>query len=191
MSGRARILANFALFQVGWFACVLSGGGEIDPWAGPASALLILAVHLVMTPRGKRFEEMVAIGIITAGGCLLDVLNVSGGFLEYRGAGTDGSGIPLWVVSLWALFASMFNVALRWLQRRPLLTAICTAIGSPLSYLAGERLDAVTIVEPRIWSAVALGASWAVFVTVALTLRGLVAAAREDAGTGPTAADIE
>ncbi len=61
--------------------------------------------------------------------------------------------------------------ALRWLRTRLVLAATCAAIGSPLSYVAGERLGAVAILEPRTTSLVAVALSWAVFVPLALWAR--------------------
>jgi hypothetical protein len=56
--------------------------------------------------------------------------------------------MPLWMVALWLMFATVWTQLTRtttlpgWL-----LTALAT-LGGPLAYLFGERLGAITFLEP-------------------------------------------
>ena len=58
----AKNLLNLALYQTGWFACVV-GAARGHPWLGMAVALTLLAVHLGLV-RDRRSELLL---ILTAG----------------------------------------------------------------------------------------------------------------------------
>ena len=60
---------------------------------------------------------------------------------------------------LWMIFAITINHSLVWLKNRKTLTIFFGAIGGPLAYLAGEKLGAITIVDPL--SIVLLSLGWA------------------------------
>jgi hypothetical protein len=49
---------------------------------------------------------------------------------------------PLWMVALWAAFATTFNISLRSLRDRPGIVALLSLAGAPLAYAAGARLGA-------------------------------------------------
>jgi hypothetical protein len=50
--------------------------------------------------------------------------------------------LPLWMVALWAAFATTFNTSLRTLRGRPGIVALLALAGAPLAYAAGARLGA-------------------------------------------------
>jgi hypothetical protein len=54
---------------------------------------------------------------------------------------------PLWMVALWAAFATTLNVSLRALRPHYLLSAILAAVGAPLAYYAGAKLGALQWVD--------------------------------------------
>jgi hypothetical protein len=47
------VLANFILFPIGWFACVLCvlGAAHDRPWLGTGIALAIVGLHVGRAPR--------------------------------------------------------------------------------------------------------------------------------------------
>ncbi len=53
---------------------------------------------------------------------------------------------------------------------RPVLAAIFGAIGGPLSYMAGERLGAIALGDPRWRSLLVLSISWAVAMPLLMAL---------------------
>ena len=67
------------------------------------------------------------------------------------------------------LFGTTLNLSMGWLKGRFLLAAIFGAIGGPLSYIAGQKLGGIVLVD----SSMALGAlavGWAVFMPILLII---------------------
>lgn len=175
----AALLVNLLAFQLGWFACVL-GAAWGRPWLGPLVALPVLLWHLHNAGRPGREALLLA----TAGllGLVLDSALVLAGRLSFTQGILIAGLAPYWMVTLWALFASTFNVSLRWLRDRLPLAALFGAVGGPLAYLAGARLGAAHIMEPA-W----LG-HLAVAAVYALATPALLVLARRLDGFAPAAA---
>lgn len=149
------IVANVAAFQLGWFACVL-GAAYGMPWLGPLLALPVLGWHLASAARPARAALLLAAAALV--GFALDTILIRAERLAFtEGVLVEGFA-PYWMVTLWALFASTFNVSLRWLRDRLVLAALSGAIGGALAYWAGARLGAARILEP----------AWASLLSVAL-----------------------
>jgi len=168
-----RILANVLAFQAGWLACVL-GGAYQRPWLGTAVAAVIVAVHLAGAR--ARAREAALVGLVAVIGFTWDSALVALGWFDY-GSGTvvDGAA-PLWILALWALFATTLNVSLRWLRGRPLLAAALGAVGGPLAFYTGASLGAVTMPDAAV-ALFAQGAGYAallpMLVIVAQRLDGI------------------
>ena len=52
-------LINYALYQIGWFACVL-GGASPHPWTGFVIAVFLVGVHLVLSV-GRSLEVRIVV----------------------------------------------------------------------------------------------------------------------------------
>jgi hypothetical protein len=103
-------------------------------------------------------------------GLILDTTWVRLGWLKFAAGWALSERAPLWILLLWAGLALTLNHSLAWLQSRLLLAAVLAGISSPLSYLAAERLGAVTIVsESGLWF-VGLCLSWALALPLLLWL---------------------
>lgn len=163
---KGSVFANVALFQVGWFACVLSAA-QGYPWLGTAMALAIVGWHLWSAPR--PVEEINLLVQVVLIGAVWDSLLVLLGWLSYP-TGTLLSGTaPYWILALWALFATALNVSMRWLKEHLWLAAVLGAVCGPLSYWAAARLGAVEFVHPaRALAALALG--WALIMPALMLL---------------------
>lgn len=162
----ARRLLNFAVFQAGWFACVLSGA-EPDHVVPLAAAAVAVGLHLFVA-RSDTLREAAMIAAVAAGGACVDSALTTLGFLEFHPGAARLGVLPVWIVSLWAVFATTFNASLRWLAGRPWLAFALGAVGSPLSYRAGAAFDAVTIPSPPAW--VAIGIGWGLAMPALMTL---------------------
>lgn len=149
-------LINLALYQVGWFACVL-GAARGHAWAGAGLALALVAVHLYLVRDRKREAKLL---LAAAGlGLALDSLQLNLGVFRYP-SGTPLAGLaPPWIVVLWLQFATMLHFGLRWLSRRYLLAAVLGLIGGPLSFWAGARMGAIEFASPLAY--LVLGCFWA------------------------------
>lgn len=68
---------------------------------------------------------------------------------------------------LWLGFASTLNVSLRWMHGRYWIGVLFGAVGGPLSYLAAEKLGAISMLQPQ-GLLITLAAGWAVMMPAML-----------------------
>lgn len=173
---RINPLPNFLLYQIVWFTCILGGAGGL-PLIGIGLALLICALHLAMARRPATELKIILLTGLLGGAW--EYLVVNQGWVRYAGAGNSGFA-PAWIIALWLAFATTFNVSLRWLQDRLALASALGLIGAPLAWLAGQRMGALELAEPR-QALVMIGAGWAVLMPMLLYLtRRLTTAVRSD-----------
>ncbi len=140
------MLANFVAFQLGWFACVLGGAWQY-PIAGAGIAVLILAWHLT-TARDRPAELKL---ILSAGaiGWAWDTALLQTGWVSFAAGSLLPGTAPIWMVTLWMLFASTFNVSMSWIKSRLLLAMLLGAVGGPVAYLGGAGLGAMDFHEQQ------------------------------------------
>jgi hypothetical protein len=160
------MLANFILFQIGWFACVL-GGANDRPWLGTGIALAIVAWHVGRARRPR--DEMILVLLSAVIGAVADSVPVAADWVRYASGTLVPGTAPVWLVAMWMLFATTLNVSLRWLQRYPLAASALGAIGGPLAYWGGARLGAMEFVAP-VAATVALAVGWAVLTPLLVRL---------------------
>lgn len=158
------VFANFAAFQIGWFACVL-GAAHGLPWAGTGIAIAIVAWHVARSARPRA--ELLLVLIAAAIGALWDSALVALGWIRFPSGALIEGAAPHWIVAMWMLFATTLNLSLAWLKRRTALAVLFGALGGPLAYLGGAKLGAVTLVAqgPAL---VALALGWAVITPLLL-----------------------
>jgi hypothetical protein len=152
------LLLNAALYQAGWVACVLAAANGM-PWIGPLVAAAIVAWHLARARDARLELRLVALAALA--GALFETALLRSGWVDYPGGAAWLGMAPVWMVVLWGLFATTFNVSLRALRDRPVVAAILGAAGAPAAYYAGARLGALELVAPAAaLGAIALG--WAI-----------------------------
>lgn len=151
---------NAILFQIGWFVCVFERST-----VALVTAALILLTHLAIN-RQQRWEWF-AIPLLASVGLIQDFILAQMNVLQF----STGQLPPLWLVGVWLMFVTTLNHSLKWLQQRWLLAAVLGAICGPLSYLAGERLGAVTLNQELI---PVMAATWAVSLPLLLALLQLM-----------------
>ncbi len=137
------IIINVLLFQLAWFAGVL-GAARDQPWIGVVAAAIVVAWHLARAVRPQR--ELALIGLALLLGAGFETLLVHSGWLNYDSGIVVPGAAPVWMVALWANFASTLNVSLRALHGKPLIAALLGVIGAPVSYYAGGTLGALEFV---------------------------------------------
>lgn len=137
------ILANALLFQLGWFAAVLGAASDL-PWIGVLAAAAIAAVHLARAARPLPELALLALAVVAGAG--FDTLIVQAGWLRFDNGMLVAGTAPVWMVALWANFATTLNVSMRLLRSRLLVAALFGAIGAPLAYYAGGKLGAVEFI---------------------------------------------
>jgi len=141
---RARLLANFVVFEAAWFACIGAVAHGQPGW-GTAAIAAAIAWHLAICERpAAEFALVAALGAI---GLAAETLVVARGHVAYPNGQPVAWLPPYWLVALWAEFAIALNVTLRWLRGRPLLAAALGAVFGPLSFVGGVRLGAARFVD--------------------------------------------
>ena len=167
-------LANFLLYQLAWFACVM-GAAKGQPMIGVGVAGLFIAWHLTLARSAKSELAMIVLtGLI---GGAWETLIVHQDWVRYMG-GTSPNWPPAWIIALWLAFATTFNVSLRWLQNRHGLAALLGLLGGPAAWYAGARLGALELPDPSV-ALMAIGFGWAVLMPFLLFLAHRLATQQE------------
>jgi hypothetical protein len=135
-------LLNFAMFYLGWFACVM-GAGSGHLWLGPSVVAALVLLHLYMTPR--PVQEIRLILLTGVFGFAIDTLQASAGLYAFTGTSPAPWLCPLWMMALWMIFATTLNASMAWLAGRYRLAAALGALCGPVSYVAGARLGAIEL----------------------------------------------
>ncbi|MCP3907708.1 MAG: DUF2878 domain-containing protein [Oceanicoccus sp.] len=148
-------LLNAALFQLGWFACVL--GGDAIAFVVTATILCIHQLFVV----NKRFEWSL-IAIVAVTGFVVDSSLAHFGVFSFKSPSLFY--IPFWLFCLWVLFATTLNHSLEWLKNWLWLAVILGGFFGPMSYFAGSRLADVALSSPPLLSMVYISLCWAVLL---------------------------
>lgn len=151
-------LLNLALYQTGWFACVI-GAAQGYPWLGMTAALALLAAHLWMvSDRRVELRLILAAGLL---GLVADsVQGWLGVFRFHSGYLVEGLAPP-WIVVMWMQFASTLRWNLAWVIGNPKRAAVFGMVGGPLAFFAGSRLGAMTFGAPLWLSLLSIALVWA------------------------------
>jgi hypothetical protein len=160
---RHTLLINYALYQGGWFACVL-GAAWHRPWTGLLVAVTLGVVHLVLSI--ERSVETRLMLLATAVGVVVETFQIATGTYRFTSGTIVDAAPPLWLLAMWAQFATTFRFSLRGVIARPIRAVVFGALGGPIAFLAGERLGAVTLLPPLTHGLLRLSVSWAVALTI-------------------------
>ncbi|MDA0706768.1 MAG: DUF2878 domain-containing protein [Proteobacteria bacterium] len=160
---------NFTAYQAGWFSSVY-GGAQQMPWLGPLAVALALLLHFRFAS-GRRAELMLILSC-TAIGAVFDSALVAMGWVLYPSGMFSEFAAPFWIITLWTLFATTLNVSMRWLRDRQALASICGLAGGPLTYLAGQKLGGIVLLDP-LAACLALGVGWAMMMPMLLRLSSM------------------
>ncbi len=139
------------------------------PWAGIAVAAAIVAWHALRARQPR--EELKLVALAVAAGALADSALAASGWVAFAPDVAAHALAPIWILAMWALFATTLNVSLAWLRPRLVLAGFHGALSGPLAYWAGARLGALELRQP-VAALAALALGWAAI------LPGLLAAGR-------------
>ncbi len=160
------VIINFMLFQTGWFACVLGAAKQL-PWLGVIAVVAIIIWHLSQAKQPKNEVYLLVFTLII--GAIYDQTMLQTGLISYQAHGWSNALAPPWILALWAEFATILNVSLRWMRNRIIIAILFGAIGGPLAYMSAAKLSAVTIdITPL--SYIALSVGWAIITPLLLKL---------------------
>ena len=158
----SRVVGNFVLFQVLWFAAVLGAAEGASWWALP-----VLIAMLAWTPLtgAAVLPDLRLVTIGLAVGIIFEICFIASGAIAYEAQWANWAP-PLWILALWAGFAMSFNHSMAWMCQRPVIACVFGGIGAVLSLLAGMKLGAAQPLLPDWQVALIYGASWALLVPV-------------------------
>lgn len=159
-------ILNFIIFQVGWFSSVY-GGAQQMPWLGPIAVTAALLIHLRAAHRPR--QEIVLVLSCALIGATFDSALVALGWVQYSSGIFSQSMAPYWIITMWMLFATTLNVSMRWLRNKDKLAAVFGFVGGPITYLAGQKLGAIILVD-QVAALLALGIGWAIMMPILLRL---------------------
>lgn len=176
MTPRGAAILNYAAYQIGWVAAV---GGAAAGYgrAGGTLALLLTAGHVVLARHRRAELTLVASAAVT--GALVETWQISAGTYAALADLSPGGAPPLWLLALWAQFATTFRMSLAVVMRRPGRAAVFGAVGGPVAFLAGERIGAAVLSPPLASTLLGLAAAWCLAL---VALAGLVRAVAAWAG---------
>jgi hypothetical protein len=164
-------LTNFAMFYLGWFACVM-GAGHGQLWLGPSVVAALLLIHLFL--HAAPVQEARLILMIGISGFVVDTLQASAGLYAFTRTSAAPWLCPLWMVALWMIFATTLNGSMAWLAGRYGLAATLGALCGPVSYLAGARLGAIELPAHAALSLVGIAVVWACVMPSLMWLGGFL-----------------
>jgi hypothetical protein len=162
---RVSTFVNYALYQVGWFACVLSVAAD-RPWLGVGLGMTTLAAHLALAVRWQ--DEVQLALIVGALGLAVDAAQIAMGTLSFDRGILVTWLPPPWLVVTWMQFAATLRFTSAWLIGSVARAAVTGAIAGPVAFAAGARLGVVTL-HDAVWpSLLSLALLWSVAIPAAI-----------------------
>ena len=146
------LIFNALWFQAGWFVCVLFGNT-----AALIYGFATILVYLFLVPV-KLQEWKLFLSIVFLGFCV-DTFLASINVLVFPSGGVFP---PIWLITLWFLFATTLNSSLKNITSRLMLLTALGTVGGTLSYYAGVRLTSVELGLSLAPSLVILAVTWGV-----------------------------
>jgi hypothetical protein len=156
-------LINYAIYQIGWFACVL-GAASQRPWTGLVTAMILIGVHLALSE--ERSIEVRLVALATTVGAVVEMIQIAAGTYRFTSGMLTDALPPPWLLAMWAQFATTFRFSLRGVITRPVPAMLFGAAGGPIAFLAGEGLGAVTLQPPLGYGLLRLSITWAIALAV-------------------------
>jgi len=145
VSARAAYLLNYGAYQLGWLAAILGAAAGYGT-AGASVAFALTAAH-VLIARDRRGEGGLVLAALLCG-VVVESWQIASGTYRVLAEASPGGWPPLWLLALWAQFATTFRFSLRRIMTDPRAALVFGALGGPIAFLAGERLGAVVLQMP-------------------------------------------
>ncbi|MEF1282667.1 DUF2878 domain-containing protein [Vibrio sp. M250220] len=156
-----RLILISTWFQIIWFVAVI--GQTSWHWL----TLLLVTFTLLITAMRSEFAWK-KLAVIVAVGISVDSVNMALGLLHF-----EQGYLPLWLVSLWVIFAWYCYFLYPVVSQYPLsIVSVIGGIGGALSYSAGEKLNAVTFGLPIVLTAGILLIEWTIMVLLIFKVYG-------------------
>lgn len=150
---------NVISVDIGWLACVF-GAAWGQHWLGLLVVGILFVVHITAVEKHQiRLILSVAAAAIIIG-FLTDTALILLGTVEPNRWLMPAPLMPLWDLVIWVNFSLTLNMSLRFLQKRPLISAVLGALCAPGTYYAAGRLGALHFSEPVLYNLLWVGVLW-------------------------------
>ena len=150
---------NVISVDIGWLACVF-GAASGHHWLGVLIVGILFVIHINAIERhSKRLLFSVTLAAVFIG-FITDTALILLGTVEPNRWIIPAPFTTLWDLSIWANFALTLNMSLRFLQKRPLMSAVLGALCAPGTYYAAGRLGALHFSEPVLKNLLWVGMLW-------------------------------
>ncbi len=184
MSGtknKTHSVITLVLFKLCWLAIVFSAVW-VRPWIGLAAIAGFTVYETVLRGRSHVLLPAVVVGLL---GFTVDNLYAVSALITFRDTGFALA--PYWMALLWVNFALIVEQGLSFLRGRPVLAAALGAIGGPMAYMAGVRLELLELTAPPVVALGVIALTWALAMPLMLHfLRGPAQRADELGGYAST-----
>ncbi len=160
-----RILVNVLAFQATWLACAFGAANDVG-WVGIVAGLAAVAVHLAMTEHWQPEALFVALtGVV---GVLVETALTALDLVVYVSSAPMLGAVPVWLIALWMVVATLFAVSIRFLRGRPILGGLLGGLGGAASYAAALEMGVLKFPPPMWIGLTAVVIVWTI-VTPALS----------------------
>ena len=134
---------NYFGFSVVWVCCASTPSLEM-PFVAPIATLIFLFFHFSIIAY-NRYQELQLIIFAIFLGAIVDSGFAIFNIVEYNGVINQFPNLsPIWILCMWAGFASQVNYAMQYLRGKYLLISFYGLL-APLAYIGGEKINAVSI----------------------------------------------
>jgi hypothetical protein len=152
----------YAWLYLGWFACVLLGKYDASALSLLVPAAGWLLFWRVLSPKPR---DCLKVLVLCLAGACVDAAFMKWGLVRYVTA-AEIRLLPLWMISLWLLFAPAIYVFAGLFAHRLWLAAIAGGILGPLSYKSGEVFGVLEL--SGLEAVLVYAAFWATFLPLAI-----------------------
>jgi hypothetical protein len=167
--------ANFIIFQVCWFACVIGAANNLG-WLGPLLVLITVPLQIHLLTENHRAEIFFVI-ICSISGFFLETLMIIANVYTPVDQGW-GQVCPPWMAALWFNFALLVSISLAWLKDKYTAATILGAVAGPVAYWGGEKLGALTVAATFRSGYLILAVVWALALPLLIYLHDRLTSAR-------------
>ncbi len=154
------ILVNAVLFQIGWWAVVLTS--TVSTWLPAFITMIILILHFRFVSK-EPWLDLKLMMLATTMGFVVDSTMLR---FEIYKLPMNAKFAPIWLLCLWALFSISLRLSMRWLWSRLPVSALLGAIFGPLSYAAGSKLGILDFGSPQLLCIALSSLSWMIAMPV-------------------------
>lgn len=160
-------MINFVVFQLGWFSAILGAANQFN-LIGMILVLLCCLLNIKLLPHPRLNIRLIFLSVTL--GLVLDSLALYLDLISYITTPWWPLQLaPLWILGLWALFATTLNGYLAWINRFPLIGILGGMVFGPLAYLAGLKLGAVVYIA-SIATWIYLAFAWGIAMMILLKM---------------------